>query len=239
MTSAQDPFYIVKEEIQDSIDKLEATFRKWEHTPSETGGHVLLTRELLTNCESIEWQVDELDKAIAVAANEPARYGIDEAELERRRRWTISAHKQVATVRKAAEAGKEKSISLNGTQRELLRIPNDRSNDYISQDDEDFITSESDRQMLLIKRQDEELDELSVSVQKIGDIGLTIHDELVGQERILDELSMEMETTANRLDFVQKKITAVIKKAGAKGQIMMIIFLIILFIILFVLVFFT
>ncbi|XP_020589256.1 syntaxin-61-like [Phalaenopsis equestris] len=239
MTSAQDPFYIVKEEIQDSIDKLESTFHKWEFSPSETGERALLTRELLTNCDSIEWQVEELDKAIAVAAREPARYGIDEAELERRRRWTTSAHKQVATVRKAAEAGKGKNISLNGTRQELVRIPNDRSNDYITQDDEDFISSESDRQMLLIKRQDEELDELSLSVQKIGGIGLTIHEELVGQERILDELSTDMETTANRLDFVQKKITVVMKKAGVKGQIMIILFLIILFIILFVLVFLT
>lgn len=31
------------------------------------------------------------------------------------------------------------------------------------------------------RRQDEELDELSISVQRIGDVGLTIHDELVAQ----------------------------------------------------------
>ena len=31
------------------------------------------------------------------------------------------------------------------------------------------------------RRQDEELDALSASVQRIGGVGLTIHDELVGQ----------------------------------------------------------
>jgi hypothetical protein len=31
------------------------------------------------------------------------------------------------------------------------------------------------------RRQDEELDELSASVQRIGGVGLTIHEELVGQ----------------------------------------------------------
>jgi SYP6 family syntaxin len=57
MSSAQDPFYIVREEIQDSIDKLQSTFHRWEQTASNTGEYVHLTKELLTSCESIEWQV--------------------------------------------------------------------------------------------------------------------------------------------------------------------------------------
>ncbi|XP_020596077.1 syntaxin-61-like isoform X1 [Phalaenopsis equestris] len=203
MSSAQDPFYVVKEEIQDSIDKLQVAFHELEQTPIETGEHVHLTRGLITNCESIEWQVDELNKAIAVAARDPGWFGLDGAEIERRRRWTTSAHNQVAAVRKAVEAGKEKkSFSHNGARKELMRLPNERSN-YYTPDSDDFISSESDRQMLLRKQQDEELDELSVSVKRIGGVGLTIHEELVGQERILNELSMEMETTANRLEFVQ------------------------------------
>ncbi|PKA46183.1 Syntaxin-61 [Apostasia shenzhenica] len=239
MTSAQDPFFIVKEEIQDSINKLQATFHQLEQTPLDTGERVHLTKELLISCESIEWQVDELDKAIAVAARDPSWYGLDEAELDRRRRWTSTAHNQVGTVRKAVEAVKEKITSLSGTHQELMRLPINRSSNYITQDNDDFITSESDRQMLLIKQQDEELDELSASVQRIGGVGLTIHEELVGQERILDELSTEMETTSNRLEFVQKKVAMVMKKAGVKGQIMMIAFLLLLFIVLFILVFFT
>lgn len=34
------------------------------------------------------------------------------------------------------------------------------------------------------RRQDEELDELSASVQRIGGLGLTIHEELIGQVSI-------------------------------------------------------
>ncbi|OVA03510.1 Target SNARE coiled-coil domain [Macleaya cordata] len=248
MSSAQDPFYIVKEEIQESIDKLQSTFHQWEDVPSNTGERVHLTKELLSSCESIEWQVDELDKAIAVAARDPSWYGIDEVELEKRRRWTSTARTQVGVVKKAVEAGKEHSnkvsTSVNGMRQELMRLPNDpyqagRSNPYAAQDNDEFISSESDRQMLLIKQQDEELDELSASVQRIGGVGLTIHEELTGQEKIIHELGLDMESTSNRLDFVQKKVDLVMKKAGAKGQIMMIVFLVILFIVLFVLVFFT
>ncbi|KAF8379056.1 hypothetical protein HHK36_028483 [Tetracentron sinense] len=232
------------------IVKLQSTFHQWEHIPSNTGERVHFTKELLAGCESIEWQVDELDKAIAVAARDPSWYGIDEMELEQRRRWTSTARTQVGTVRKAVEAGKEQNsivtaTSLNGMRQELMRLPNDRpyqtgrSNQYAAQDNDDFISSESDRQLLLIKQQDEELDELSASVERIGGVGLTIHEELREQEKIMDELSLEMESTSSRLDFVQKKVGLVMKKAGAKGQFMMIAFLVILFIVLFVLVFFT
>lgn len=245
MSSAQDPFYIVKEEIQESIDKLQSTFRQWERIPPDTGDQVHLTKELVAGCESIEWQMDELDKAIGVAARDPAWYGIDEVELEKRRRWTSNARTQVSNMKKAVVAGGKESrgTSVSGIRRELMRMPNanqvDRSAHYGVQDNDDFISSESDRQLLLIKQQDEELDELSASVERIGGVGLTIHDELVAQEKIIDGLGLEMDSTSNRLDFVQKKVAMVMKKAGAKGQIMMILFLVVLFIILFVLVFLT
>ncbi|OEL24465.1 Syntaxin-61 [Dichanthelium oligosanthes] len=232
MSSAQDPFYIVREEIQDSIDKLQGTFHRWEQTASNTGEYVHSTKELLTSCESIEWQVDELEKTISVASRDPAYYGLDEVELSRRRNWTSSARNQVGTVRRAVEKGKSNSATSKYQD-------TSRTNLYSSQDNDDFISSESDRQQLLMRQQDEELDELSESVQRIGGVGLTIHEELSGQERILNDLSLEMETTSNRLNFVQKRVAMVMKKAGIKGQIMLIAFLVVLFIILFVLVFLT
>ncbi|XP_050903703.1 syntaxin-61 isoform X2 [Lathyrus oleraceus] len=211
MPSAQDPFYVVKEDIQDSIDRLQSNFHQWENT-LDTGEHLNLSKEVLAACGSIEWQVDELDKAISVASRDPSWYGIDEKEIENRRRWTSNARTQVRTVKKTVEARKGSNTTthanMNGMHRELMRQPDShqstsKSNQYAAGSDDDFIESESDRQMLLIKRQDEELDELSLSVQRIGGVGLTIHEELLGQEKILDELGNEMDSTSHRLDFVQ------------------------------------
>ncbi|KAJ7981850.1 syntaxin-61-like [Quillaja saponaria] len=216
MPAAQDPFYFVKEEIQEYIDKLHSSFHRWESIPSDSGEKVHLRKELLTGCESIEWQVDELDKAIAIAARDPAWYRIDEMELENRRRWTSNARAQVANIKKTLETAKVStgtgSSSVNGMRQELMRLPDayqtDRSNQYTTKDNDDFIASESDRQLLLMRQQDEELDELSASVQRIGGVGLTIHDELVAHEKIIDELGTEMDSTSNRLDFVQVKYYA-------------------------------
>ncbi|XP_040933962.1 syntaxin-61 [Gossypium hirsutum] len=243
MSKARDPFYIVKEEIQESIDKLQSSFHQWERILPDTGEQVHLTKELLANCEIIEWQVDELNKTIDVAAIDPSWYGIDNRELESRRRWTITARTQVGDVKKSVVARKENGNSASAMRRELMKLlishQSDRSYQYSAEDNDDFIASKLDRQMLLIEQQDEELDELSASVERIGGVGLTIHEELLAQEKIIDDLGTEMDSTTNRLDFVQKKVAIVMKNASAKGQIMMILFLLVLFIILFILIFLT
>ena len=41
-------------------------------------------------------KVDELDKAISVASRDPSWYGIDEVEVENRRKWTSDARTQVS-----------------------------------------------------------------------------------------------------------------------------------------------
>lgn len=66
---------------------------------------------------------------------------------------------QVRNVKKAVVSGKESNglstSSVDGMRRELMRLPNphqtDRSNQYRTQDNDELISSESDRQLLLIK----------------------------------------------------------------------------------------
>ncbi|XP_019189832.1 PREDICTED: syntaxin-61-like [Ipomoea nil] len=244
MSAAQDPFYIVKEEIQESIDRLLSTFRQWERIPN-SGEHQQLVKELLAACESISWQVDELDKTISIASKDPAWYGINEVELGKRRRWTSDARTQVGNVKKAVIVGQESSgLSVIEMRRELMNLPDphqivDKPNKYSTANNDDYVAAESDTQLLLIKQQDDELDELSASVRRIGGVGLTIHDELRAQDKIINDLGSEMDSTSTRLDFVQKRVAMVMKKASPKGQFMMILFLLVLFIILFFLVFLT
>jgi SYP6 family syntaxin len=60
---------------------------------------------------------------------------------------------------------------------------------------------------------------------------------LLCQGRLIDELGNDMDTTATRLDFVQKHVSMVMKKAGWKGQLMAIVSLVVLLLILTFLIF--
>ncbi|KAG8485506.1 hypothetical protein CXB51_019068 [Gossypium anomalum] len=252
MSKAQGPFYIVKEEIQESIDKLQSSFHQWERILPDTGEQVHLTKELLANCESIEWQMGGkrlccdvvsyfifvVNKTIDVAARDPSWYVIDNRELESRRRWTITARTQVGDVKKSVVARKENGNSASAMRHELMKLPishqSDRSYQYSAEDNDDFIASESDRQMLLINRMRSwmnlvqvlrELEVLALQYMKnflhsVGSIStISYANTLVFLEKIIDDLGTEMDSTTNRLDFVQKKVAMVMKKASANGQI--------------------
>ncbi|CAH9145931.1 unnamed protein product [Cuscuta epithymum] len=100
--------------------------------------------------------------------------------------------------------------------RELMALPNSHQTDKrersTNPNSDDFVSAESDRQLLLIKQQDDELDELSASVKRIGGVGLTIHDELLSQEKLIDELGVELDSTSTRLDFVQGDLLPIATK---------------------------
>lgn len=69
------------------------------------------------------------------------------------------AFNQVGSMKKAVVAGKQSNgtstSNLSGMRRELLRLPDseqkERSNAYNARDNDDFISSESDRQLLLMR----------------------------------------------------------------------------------------
>lgn len=82
------------------------------------------------------------------------------------------------------------------------------------------------------RRQDEDLDQLGDHVQRIGHMGLQIHDELQGQNVLLEQLDEDVEGTTSRLAAAQKKINTVLQKAGLRGQLMIIGILIVLLVVL-------
>lgn len=53
-----------------------------------------ISLSMLNSC-FLDEKVDELDKTIDVAARDPSWYGINDIELDKRRRWTSNARAQV------------------------------------------------------------------------------------------------------------------------------------------------
>ena len=82
------------------------------------------------------------------------------------------------------------------------------------------------------RRQDDQLDDLSTHVVRIGELGREMGQELQLQGALLDELDQEVEGTSTRLQAAQKKVEFVLKKAGAKGQLLIIGFLIVVLVVL-------
>lgn len=89
-----------------------------------------------------------------------------------------------------------------------------------------------------MKQQDEGLDMLSESVQRLGQLSTGISEELGHQNKMLDSMETDLETAGEELDIVTQKTKELIAKAGGTGNfciiaVLSIVVLVLVFLILY------
>ena len=233
--SSRDPFFIVKDEIESLFSQLERSYNKWDRLPEGNSERVMLGREVASSCESLSWQVDEMDRAVSMAEKEPSRFNLAMDEIARRKDWASKMRSNINKITLSLEAAKGQAAraahaSLTGTAASKLEGALIKEND-------DFIASQQESQQMLLRKQDENLDELSGAVTRLGQVGLTIGEELQTQADLLEEMEYEVDDTQSRLKAARRKLEKVIKKSGTKGQCTIIFVLTILLVILVVVAF--
>jgi syntaxin 6 len=77
------------------------------------------------------------------------------------------------------------------------------------------------------------LDDISASITRIGQVGLTIGEELASQSKMLEDLEEDVDGVNARLQAAEKKMREVLKRAGLRGQLCVIFFLSVVLFILF------
>ena len=65
-----------------------------------------------------------------------------------------------------------------------------------------------------MRKQDEGLDVLSKSVERLGELSMGISEELSSQNRMLDSMETDLDNTAEELDLVTRKTQQFIQQAG-------------------------
>ncbi|KAK9821529.1 hypothetical protein WJX74_007301 [Apatococcus lobatus] len=229
--SNQDPFYLVKDDIQGSLDKAQNKYSKWQSLSKGNAEKRKLEVDIEDECKSITWQVDEMSKAVDVAEKNMQRFGLNPTEILSRRKWVANTRKQTETIMSSVDSSRTGGSKVSGPATATSKLGS-----AVRQENDRYINSEGDRQTLLVRQQDDQLTEMGDQISRIGHIGLQIHDELQGQEVLLNELDSDVESTQSRLAAAQKKMSHVLQKAGLRGQICIMVFLIVVLIILLALV---
>lgn len=222
MERAADPYYVVRDELRRRVDELR---EKVTRTGGASGSW--RTEDLLAECESALWELDELDRAIATASADRERFGISESELEERRRWGGRTRERVREAAAALESRRARERASGGGRRDLDL---DRGRSVGSDASESGF---DDHQQLLVRRQDEDLDDISASISRIGQVGLTIGEELASQSKMLEDLEEDVDGVNARLAAAEKKMREVLQKVGLRGQLCVIVFLTVILFILF------
>jgi len=82
----------------------------------------------------------------------------------------------------------------------------------VASQNDSYLDSQADQQALLVRRQDEDLEDLGQTVARLGQVGLTIGEELDAQSKMLEELEDDVDGTSSRLTAAQRKLAQVIKR---------------------------
>jgi hypothetical protein len=79
---------------------------------------------------------------------------------------------------------------------------------------DDFATSSIQRQQQQMKQQDEGLEMLGQSADRLGQMSMNISEELGFQNKMLDEMDQDLDEANENLDFVTRKTKEMIEKSG-------------------------
>jgi t-SNARE complex subunit (syntaxin) len=90
-----------------------------------------------------------------------------------------------------------------------------------------------------MEQQDQGLDMLSVSVERLGQLSLGISEELGQQNKMIDSMETDLDTAAEDLDLVTRKTKEFIKQAGGTKNCIVIMSLSAVALVLFLLVLYS
>mmetsp|Transcript_26328 Transcript_26328/g.44935 ORF Transcript_26328/g.44935 Transcript_26328/m.44935 type:complete len:136 (+) Transcript_26328:131-538(+) len=105
--------------------------------------------------------------------------------------------------------------------------------------EDDFISREIRNQKMMMKQQDEGLEMLGQSADRLSKISLNIHEELGHQNKMLNEMEDDLETATTNLSLVTIKTKELIAKSGGKRNFFIIVTLVVVVIVLLFLVVYT
>jgi len=106
-------------------------------------------------------------------------------------------------------------------------------------DEDDFIQSQIKSQQLQMKKQNQGLEMLSHSAQRLGTLSINITEELDSQNRLLDDMENDIEKATTSLGLITSKTKELIKKSGGKKYFLIIVSLTLVVIVLIMLILYT
>ncbi|KQJ95773.1 uncharacterized protein LOC100826256 [Brachypodium distachyon] len=97
----KDGFFQAAEEVQESADLMESTYRTWMHERSSRASPEELSdlrRELQTVLGTAKWQLEQFERAVR-SSND--KYSLEEGTVARRRQFIVAIGDQISRVEKA------------------------------------------------------------------------------------------------------------------------------------------
>ncbi|XP_033643324.1 syntaxin-6-like [Asterias rubens] len=247
--SLEDPFFVVKEEVEKAVNTSEGLYQRWCELLDDSNSvgkeeYDWTTNELRNSLRSIEWDLEDLEETIGIVEANPRKFKLEGSELEIRRQFVTDTkrkmqemkdHMASPSTRTREEKRSRQALMNNGpskSQGKYSKLDNE-----IEENNQNYIDESRQQQQMLIEAQDDNIVRVADSVGVLKHMGQTIGNELDEQAVMLDDFHTEMENTETKLDAVMKKMAKVTHMSSDRRQWIAILVLIVIMIIVLILFF--
>ncbi|KAJ3255620.1 Syntaxin-10 [Boothiomyces macroporosus] len=205
---ADDPFNIVKREVEQSLAQVQQLFQQRNSTPEKDQKR--FNNDIRDRLQNINADLDELDDTIKIVQGNPSRFKLDRREIDERKQFVSNSRRTVEElksrlVEKQSQPQAEKKSRAG------------------------MIENEQMMQQQIMQSQDKQMDEVAVTIRNMKEIGRVMGDELEDQTRLLGEVEDHVDATQNRLQDGMKRMKDFIKaNSDIKQQVTIIILIVVL-----------
>jgi len=246
----QDPFYVVKEEVLQSLQGVTTLYDRWkellETTNTSTNEEFKWTaNELKSGLRSIEWDITDLEETVGIVENNQVKFKIDNQELHTRKDFIQSTKSKIQLIKEDLQSTRTRGKMENDQKNTLVSGSTRNSSDKFSRlqnelekDNTDFIGAQTQRQELIIREQDEHLDTLSMTVGRLKDMGSTIGNTIQETTGLVEDLNVEVDKTDSGIRGAVNKVNKLLDSTKDSTQWCIIIFLVLALVALIVVIFY-
>ncbi|CAI5724433.1 unnamed protein product [Peronospora effusa] len=225
-----DPFYVFKDELESKVSDVNHKHAKWRTVLNVKDSIELpaltyqIEEAITTAIESVKFLEDTI---IMVETNRVKFEHIDAMEIASRKAFVATIRKELQTVLAEISADFVKA-RIRKQERKLMvstKLTSFRPNLTGQERNEKFLTEETQRQHQTLQEQNTSLAELHTDITRLHEVTVDISNEVKQQNRMLDDLTEDVEEAQERMNFVMKGLSKLLKTKD-KCQLGLILFLV-------------
>ncbi|CAK4085651.1 unnamed protein product [Aphanomyces euteiches] len=216
-SASGDPYYVFKEELESKVSSIHHSYKRWKQildlgSSSPTKEFPKLTEDLKKDVTSSERSLGFLEQSIRAIESDRTKYShIDRVELSARKAFVSSTRHDLMSISTEITSDAVKA-RIQRDERKLLRASSSSVKTPSSTIDRNAIlVDEKARQQQIVKDQDADLDQLDVSVKRLGHVAVEINTEIKSQNKMLDDIELDMDDTQERMNFVMLRMSRLLK----------------------------
>lgn len=221
VSSAADPYYVAKEEVEDAILRVREMHGEWnrllrsENTARSTRFQHLHS-EIAGDLRQLDFDLQDITETIRMVEENRGRFQIDDAEIASRKGFVTTSRAIVRELQDSVK-GASTQAKLEEDKRQLLTAGASASrSNHVARDNDAFLARERRSQTQLVKQQDDTLEQIASSAQRLQGAASAISVELKEQAKMLDELDDDIDRETEKLNFVMKRIGRLMKTGDSK-----------------------